>query len=124
MPNFKLFLFLTSAPGGFPQSLRATGIQAFSLTVAWDQVTCGERRSAIASYTVVYGRADQFGSGGQLGNISGITDFSVTIVGLMPETRYTFRVGAVNTERIPGPLSPPVTIATMSERESDFVMVY
>ncbi len=110
-------IILSLAPVGVPQSVLATDVQAFSLTLAWQPLLCKQKRSAIASYFLHYGPSSQY-SIQQSTNITGIINTFISLSELSPMTSYTFQVGAVNTEGVDGPPSPPVTISTESERES------
>lgn len=94
--------------------LTATTISAFFVTLSWDPVLCVQRRSEIASYTVLYGVQ----SSSVRMNITGITDTTLTIRELTEETSYVFQVAAVSREGVSSAFSEPIMITTQPPGES------
>ncbi len=80
---------ISIAPTAPPRNVTSTIITSRSITVIWDTITCSERNGIITSYTA------DFGLIGNTTVIAGIAVRDFTANGLIPFSKYTFRIAGV-----------------------------
>ena len=91
----------STAPTGYPRSIRRGTVTPNSVTVHWEEVDCLDRNGAITGYV-----AHALSNGREEGTASvGGDDREATISGLTPSTQYIVQVAAVNSAGT-GPYSP------------------
>ena len=91
----------STAPTGYPRSIRRGTVIPNSITVHWEEVDCLDRNGAITGYV-----ARALSNGREEGTASvGGDDREATISGLTPSTQYIVQVAAVNSAGT-GPYSP------------------
>ena len=91
----------STAPTGYPRSIRSGTVTPNSITVHWEEVDCLDRNGAITGYV-----ARALSNGREEGTASvGGDDREATISGLTPSTQYIVQVAAVNSAGT-GPYSP------------------
>ena len=97
----------STAPTGYPRSIRNGTVTPHCITVHWEEVDCLDRNGAITGYV-----ARALSNGREEGTASvGGDDREVTISGLTPSTQYIVQVAAVNSAGT-GPYSPIVLYGT------------
>ena len=82
-----------SAPGP-PRSLRIVSVDVTNITIQWDRVDCQDRNGNINGYRIIY-----FPISNPIAQtVSGTrhSDRMLHIVGLPPQTNYTFEIQAIN----------------------------
>ena len=91
----------STAPTGYPRSIRSGTVTPHRITVHWEEVDCLDRNGAITGYV-----ARALSNGREEGTASvGGDDSEATISGLTPSTQYIVQVAAVNSA-VTGPYSP------------------
>ena len=96
-----LAVISSTAPTGYPRSIRSGTVTPNSITVHWEEVDCLDRNGAITGYI-----ARALSNGREEGTASvGGDDREATISGLTPSTQYIVQVAAVNSAGT-GPYSP------------------
>ena len=82
----------STAPTGYPRSIRRGTVTPNGITVHWEEVDCLDRNGAITGYV-----ARALSNGREEGTASvGGDDREATISGLTPSTQYIVQVAAVN----------------------------
>ena len=82
----------STAPTGYPRSIRSGTVTPHSITVHWEEVDCLDRNGAITGYVA---RALSNGREEGTASVDG-DDREATISGLTPSTQYIVQVAAVN----------------------------
>ena len=90
-----------AGPSEAPQSVMVIAKSTTTVTIRWERIRCSKRNGAITGYRIDYTSTFHIGS---MPAASTITEISVT--GLQPQTRYMFKVKAVNSRGS----SPPATV--------------
>ena len=82
----------STAPTGYPRSIRSGTVTPNSITVHWEEVDCLDRNGAITGYV-----SRALSNGREEGTASvGGDDREATISGLTPSTQYIVQVAPVN----------------------------
>ena len=96
-----------AVPSAAPKSVRVNKVTFSSISVEWGEVDCIHHNGYIRGYSVEYGGMESASTHSW--------QYSTTISSLMPSTKYSIKVAAINIAGI-GVYSAPVMVTTQQSK--------